>query len=132
MQILIIWRNVLYTLVLSLVHCLFSGLETSEHCTLTVGGETRTWRDGHCIFFDDSFLHEVYYQERTDACGNVSEKTCSATICQQIDTGISGNEDGRSDACIQYPSRVVLIMDLWHPDLSPLEIDALTYIYPRS
>ena len=32
-----------------------------ERCTtLTVGGETREWKEGRAELFDDSFLHEVW------------------------------------------------------------------------
>jgi len=53
-------------------------------CGLTVGGETRHWREGECLVFDDSLLHE------------------------------SWNRTGQA--------RVVLVVDLWHPDLTPAEI----------
>ena len=53
-------------------------------CGLTVGGETRRWREGECLVFDDSLLHESW--NRTEQ------------------------------------ARVVLIVDLWHPDLTPAEI----------
>jgi hypothetical protein len=29
--------------------------------TLTVGGEARTWTEGRCLVFDDSFVHEVHH-----------------------------------------------------------------------
>jgi len=35
------------------------GLEVPDGCEITCGGETRTWEEGRCIVFDDSFEHEV-------------------------------------------------------------------------
>jgi aspartate beta-hydroxylase len=29
-------------------------------CALVVGGETHRWQEGHCITFDDTFLHEAW------------------------------------------------------------------------
>jgi len=63
------------------------GLDISENCGIKVGSETRTWKEGKCLLFDDSFLHESWnYGERT---------------------------------------RIVLVVDVWHPDLTDIEIQAL-------
>ncbi|XP_072163756.1 aspartate beta-hydroxylase domain-containing protein 2-like [Diadema setosum] len=35
------------------------GLHIPERCSLTVAGETRRWREGECLLFDDSYLHEA-------------------------------------------------------------------------
>ncbi|WP_158880155.1 aspartyl/asparaginyl beta-hydroxylase domain-containing protein [Amycolatopsis anabasis] len=48
-------------------HCGFSntrirchlGLVVPPGCSMTVGGETREWREGECLVFDDSFEHSV-------------------------------------------------------------------------
>lgn len=53
-------------------------------CGLRVGGETRRWRQGECLVFDDSLEHEAW------------------------------NHTGEP--------RIVLIIDFWHPDLTPAEI----------
>lgn len=36
------------------------GLEIPEGCALRVGSETRTWREGECLVFDNSFEHEAW------------------------------------------------------------------------
>lgn len=36
------------------------GLRIPDGCTFRVAGETRTWREGECLVFDDSFEHEVW------------------------------------------------------------------------
>ena len=36
------------------------GLITPEKCGLRVGSETREWKEGKCLVFDDSFEHEVW------------------------------------------------------------------------
>jgi beta-hydroxylase len=35
-------------------------------CRIRVGNETRTWRDGGCLFFDDTFRHEVWNESEQD------------------------------------------------------------------
>lgn len=52
-------------------------------CAIRVGNETRSWTEGECLVFDDSFQHEAW---------------------------------NRSSA-----RRAVLIIDIWHPDLSLAE-----------
>jgi len=37
------------------------GLRVPEGCRIRVGGETREWREGRCLVFDDSFEHEVWH-----------------------------------------------------------------------
>ena len=54
-------------------------LKVPSGCRIRVGDEVRTWTEGECCIFDDSFEHEVWHE-------------------------------GSSD-------RVVLICDLWHPEL---------------
>jgi len=53
-------------------------------CGLKVGGQSRRWREGQCLVFDDSLEHEAW--------NRTSEP------------------------------RIVLILDFWHPDLTPAEI----------
>ena len=52
---------------------------------LRVGDEVREWREGECLVFDDSYEHEVWHEPPEGG-------------------------DGRSSR-----SRVVLIVDIWHP-----------------
>jgi aspartyl/asparaginyl beta-hydroxylase (cupin superfamily) len=35
-----------------------------EDCGIRVGGHTRCWHPGQCLFFDDSFLHEAWNWSR--------------------------------------------------------------------
>ena len=70
------------------------GITIPAHCTLRVGSETRTWQEGKCLVFEDSFEHEVW---------------------------------NRADA-----RRIVLIVDLWHPDLTDIEVRALTAAFRKS
>jgi hypothetical protein len=66
------------------------GLITPDGCSIRVGDESRTWHEGKCLLFDDSFVHEVW---------NPSPSV-----------------------------RIVLIVDVWHPELTEMEIIALKYI----
>lgn len=61
---------------------------------LRVGGETREWREGRCLLFEDSFEHSVW---------NLSPER-----------------------------RIVLIVDFWHPDLTDVEVRALTAGFRKS
>lgn len=38
------------------------GLQTPPSCELVVGGEPQCWSEGHCLLFDDSFLHTVCHK----------------------------------------------------------------------
>lgn len=60
-------------------------------CALRVGNETREWREGEALIFDDSFEHEAW---------NRSEST-----------------------------RVVLLFEIWRPEISTDERAALTAIF---
>ena len=62
-------------------------LAVPDGCTLTVGGEERSWEEGRCLVFDDSFEHEA--RNPTDAW------------------------------------RIVLLVDVWHPELTAHERSAL-------
>ena len=66
---------------------------------LTVMDKQQTWKEGHYFVFNDSFTHSVVYP----ATNQSSEK--------------------------QRASRVVLIVDLWHPQLSQLERKVITELY---
>lgn len=57
------------------------GLQIPDGCTIRCGGEARSWEQGKCIVFDDSYEHEVCH-------------------------------DGTE-------SRVVLLVNFWHPDIPP-------------
>lgn len=68
----------------------------TPECLLIVDGKTLTWELGKCLLFDDSFLHSVTHS------GNMSRDQSSAPV-----------------------NRIVLIVDMWHPDLSLNERDAI-------
>lgn len=70
------------------------GIVIPEKCSMRVGTEARTWEEGKCLVFEDSFVHEVW---------------------------------NRSDS-----RRIVLIADLWHPDLTDIEVRALTAAFRKS
>lgn len=64
------------------------GLTVPEGCVFRVGSEVRTWQEGRCLAFDDSFEHEVLHR-------------------------------GQS-------TRVILLLDVWHPELTAIEIEVLS------
>ena len=59
-----------------------------DNCAFRVGDETRLWKEGELLIFDDTILHEAW---------NGSDR-----------------------------QRVVMIFDIWHPMLSPLERELVT------
>ena len=61
---------------------------------MRVGSETRSWEEGKCLVFDDSFEHEVW---------NAGQGT-----------------------------RIVLVLDVWHPDLTGAEVWAMGQIIKMS
>lgn len=63
------------------------GVVVPEGCQIRVGKEPRSWEEGKCFVFDDSFEHEVWNSAQSP--------------------------------------RTVLIVDFWHPDLTPVETWAL-------
>jgi len=63
------------------------GLVIPEGGWIRVAHETRTWQEGRCLLFDDSFEHEVQIHTRS--------------------------------------TRVILLMHLWHPDLTEPEVEFL-------
>ena len=73
---------------------LHMGITIPEQCSLRVGTESRTWSEGKCLAFEDSFQHEVW------------------------------NRSGSR--------RIVLIADLWHPDLTDIEVRALSAAFGKS
>lgn len=36
------------------------GITIPDNCGIIVDGEARTWREGQCMVFDDSFVHSVW------------------------------------------------------------------------
>ena len=38
------------------------GLAVPPGCSMRVGAETRQWREGHCLVFDDTSEHEVWHR----------------------------------------------------------------------
>mmetsp|Transcript_16257 Transcript_16257/g.24491 ORF Transcript_16257/g.24491 Transcript_16257/m.24491 type:complete len:369 (-) Transcript_16257:108-1214(-) len=76
--------------------------ESEPLCTLTVGDETTELIPGKCIIFDDSFLHEA------------QNRACRSAV---------GDGDPHS-----VGPRVVLIFDIWHPDLTAEEIKFLEFL----
>ena len=72
-------------------------------CRLRVGPQTESWREGRCLIFDDSFQHEAWH-----------------------DAASAENVDGSASCASE--ARIVLICDVWHPDLSDAEVKLLSYL----
>lgn len=88
-------------------------LQLRSEPELRVATERITWTEGECFVFDDSIVHSASYPR------NESDETSLVH---------RGNEnDSHSLSC-----RVVLILDLWHPDLSADERNAISELYPAA
>jgi ornithine lipid ester-linked acyl 2-hydroxylase len=48
------------------VYRLHMGLVVPPDCALRVGGETRPWREGECLVFDDTVEHEAWNRSSAD------------------------------------------------------------------
>ena len=72
-------------------------LVTPPGYKLKVGKDISIWEEGKLIIFDDSYIHEVWHEQRTE---------------DSVDQG-----------------RVVLIFDIWHPQVTKEEQTALEYIF---
>ena len=73
---------------------------------LRVAKQKATWKEGECFVFDDSIVHSVSFGEE----------------------GSAHSDDNAAGAC--GGCRVVLIVDLWHPDLTREERHAITDLFP--
>ena len=71
---------------------------------LRVDTEIQSWAVGKAIVFDDSFEHEVWWQ--------VGATTGTAAVAGDGGGGGGGGSGG---------PRIVLIVDIFHPDLSPAQ-----------
>lgn len=69
------------------------------------------WETGEAFVFDDSLVHEVEYYS-----GDGGKDDCDGGVQQHEETLTS--------------CRVVLIVDLWHPDLTAMERRLLRDLYP--
>jgi aspartate beta-hydroxylase len=71
-----------------------------EDCAIRVGDEVKGWEEGEPLLFDDSFEHEVWYQN-----------------------------SAAEDKSVTGEDRVVLLFDIWHPDLTIDERKAVTDMF---
>lgn len=74
-------------------------IDASTGFYIRVGNSTATWTTGKLFVFDDSFVHTVWHEE-------------------QLET-----------ARLEDRERVMLIFDIWHPDISVEEQQALNHIF---
>ena len=78
-------------------------------CELIVANRKAEWREGECVLFDDSFVHSAEFRRgRSEG--------------EEADAGY--------EAGALAEPRVVLIVDLWHPELSEADRRAIRTLYP--
>jgi hypothetical protein len=76
---------------------------------LRVANATTEWSEGACVVFDDAFVHSAEFRR-----GASAEEEDAA-----------GYEPGALAR-----DRIVLIVDLWHPQLSAADRVAIRTLYP--
>ena len=82
------------------LRCHVTVLENRRY-KIRVGTEERGWRSGKMMVLDDSFVHQVWQEQSDEGDGEESEA-----------------ED-----------RVVFIFDVWHPDVTQVERQALLHLF---
>ena len=76
-----------------------SGVRRSKRNGIRVGNDAREWVEGEALLFDDSFEHEVWWRSSS---GNGND---------------DGNDDETDESGDEEEERVVLIVDVFHPEL---------------
>ena len=74
-----------------------------EYCHMKVDGKFGCWNEGRCLLFDDFLLHSA--QNEGEATEPITTPIKRANV------------------------RVVLLLDLWHPQLGELERRLLSHIF---
>ncbi|GMH65736.1 hypothetical protein TrST_g200 [Triparma strigata] len=87
--------------------CLDEGLGGA---VLDVAGEEKIWKEGEVFVFDDSFVHSVRYpvEQGGDVCDNDSDSDNR----QNDDNDDNDNNNNNMEGV-----RIVLIVDVWHPEV---------------
>lgn len=91
-------------------------------CALRVGAATREWEEGGVLVFDDSFEHEAWWGWRAGAAGGEGPQAPS----REAVPSLPPPEEARG------ADRVVLIVDVWHPELEETQKAQLRRTFSRS
>lgn len=89
------------------------GLGPPPLCFLAVGKKIIRWEEGRCVLFDDSFVHSAEYRQRA--------RDPRDDPWDDLDDSPSKRKDA---------SRIVLVVDLWHPALGVGDRNAIRALYP--
>ena len=85
-------------------------------CTLRVGDATRAWADGEALLFDTSVVHAAQNRATADRSARVPPRRARG-------------RRGRNAEAHLLPRRYVLMLRVWHPELTPAERDALQFVF---
>jgi hypothetical protein len=135
--------NVRHRLHLTLINTTnTSSSSRQQQPVLKVRDEIMTWARNQALVFDDSLVHSVAYIHPTlDNISTVSSSTPTTTTTTTTTSRIQStteniNEHAAAAAAKggeeEEEERIVWIVDLWHPDLTPSERQAITDLYPAS
>lgn len=90
-------------------------------------------QEGHAFAFDDSFEHEAWNMAREVSTGADKE----AGACTDAATGAGGYPSSEPELAesssttgtgLSDGDRLVLIVDVWHPDLSDAEVKMFKFL----
>lgn len=92
-------------------------------CELIVGGQTRFWSEGQVVLFDDSFRHSAVHRGTGDGGGSgaSNDEATTKTTTKTASSSLPTKEE---------ESRIVLIVDLWHPQIRNVDRKALGVLFP--
>ena len=94
--------------------------EDYKNVNLTVAEQTRYWEEGKVLTFDDSFEHSVMHHG--EHYRNFGFKNLL------VESQMLFPAHFRSNIGLKPFKRLVLIMDVWHPELTKKEKSSLTSI----
>ena len=94
---------------------------------LTVDGMPQHWTVGECMIFDDSLEHSASHP---DPASKPADQPAVADSSNGKRSQRSNNRAGRAVGSAIEEARVVLIVDLWHPELTTAERTAICHVYP--
>ena len=86
-------------------------------------GSARTWEEGKVVVFDDSFVHEVWYDVGGHRGTHTRDDGDTYTSVRGDggagDGGIGSGRGSGGNTGNPHPNRYVLLFNVWHPELQP-------------
>ncbi|EFC46087.1 aspartyl beta hydroxylase [Naegleria gruberi] len=111
-------------------------LIVNDHVTMKVKNVERQYNEGEIIILDDSFVHEVIYKDANDnLILDQDEQLFSSTNNENIELDepkeLSSEEIKQKRREELSDIRVVLLIDINHPDLTKEELDLIQVFFAQ-